>query len=128
MPTTREVEAARVERMRRAAAERAAATPAPKSASGRRTAKAEAAHARAQALKGPRWLCRVTGCDDPGPHPEPTVEAAERAAASHYDRVHYIAVPAWADDWHAAGKPRLEGWLDRWLAAHPDTPTMRGTA
>lgn len=88
------------------------------SATARRTAKAEAAHQRARALKGPRWLCRVEECGDPGPHPEPTVEAAERAAMRHYDREHYIAVPPWADDWQAAGRPRLDGWLDEWLAAH----------
>ena len=91
--------------------------------SARRTARAEAAHARALALKGPRWLCHVPGCAEPGPHPAPTVEAAERAAMRHYDRVHYDPDPPWADDWQAAGRPRLDGWLDRWLAAHPDTPT-----
>lgn len=99
------------------------------SAAERHRQRAEAAHARALALKGPRWLCRVEGCAIADvPQPAPTVELAERAAGEHYNREHYIAVPAWADDWHAAGKPRLDGWLDRWLAAHPDTPTMRGTA
>lgn len=91
------------------------------------TREVEAAHARAQALKGPRWLCRVAGCAIADvPQPAPTTALAERAASTHYAREHYIAVPAWADDWQAAGRPRLEGWLDRWIAAHPDTPTLRG--
>ena len=119
MPTTREVEAARVERMRRAAEQRATQAPRPASASGRRTARAEAAHARAQGLKGPRWLCHVDGCAIRlVPQPAPTVALAERAAMAHYDREHYIEVPPWADDWQAAGRPRLDGWLDGWLAAH----------
>lgn len=126
MPTTREVDAARAERQRRAAEQRATEEARrPGGAAGRRTARAEAAHARAVALKGPRWSCHVRGCAEPGPHPAPSVEAAERAAMRHYDRVHYVAVPAWADDWQAAGRPRLDGWLARWLAAHPDTPTAR---
>ena len=90
------------------------------------TREVEAAHARATAPA--RWLCHVEGCAEPGPHPAQDPAAAERAAMAHYSRRHYIAVPPWADDWHAAGKPRLDGWLDAWLDAHPDTPTMRGTA
>lgn len=124
MPTTREVEAQRVERMRRNAAQAATRAPAPKSAQGRRAARADAAHAVATAPA--RWLCRVEGCTDPGPHPAASREAALAAADGHYARRHYIAVPPWADDWQAAGKPRLTPWLDRWLAAHPDTPTVRG--
>ena len=96
------------------------------SAAARRTARAEAAHAHAQALKGPRWLCHVDGCAILRvPQPAATVEAAERDAMAHYTREHYIEVPPWADDWKAAGKPRLEPWLDRWLADHPNTPETR---
>ena len=76
---------------------------------------------------GRAGLCHVDGCAIRlVPQPAPTVALAERAAAAHYDREHYVAVPPWADDWQAAGRPRLDGWLDRWLAAHPDTPTLRG--
>lgn len=95
------------------------------SAAERRRQRAEAAHARAQALKGPRWLCHVPGCPDPGPHPAPSVEAAERAASTHYNRSHYVPVPPWAEDWQAAGRPRLDGWLDRWRAAHPNAQETR---
>lgn len=80
--------------------------------SARRTAQVEAAHARAVALKGPRWRCHVPGCGDPGPHPAATVEAAERAAMGHYDRAHHDPDPpadleARRAAWVRAGRPPL---------------------
>jgi hypothetical protein len=69
------------------------------SARERHRQRAEAAHARAKALKGPRWLCHVDGCAIRlVPQPAPTVALAERAAMGHYDREHYVAVPPWADE------------------------------
>lgn len=81
--------------------------------SARRTAQVEAAHARAVALRGPRWLCHVTGCGDPGPHPAPTAALAERAAVRHYDTVHHDPEPpadleARRAAWVAAGRPKFD--------------------
>ena len=83
----------------------------------RRTARVEAAHAAATAPA--RWFCRVEGCVIADvAQPAASYAAAVKAADTHYNARHYIAVPAWADDWQAAGRPRLAGWLDRWLAEH----------
>ena len=90
MPTTREVEAARVERMRRQAqqrAEREAAAPAPRT-------RAERLEAEHKAATGPRWACRLDGCPLAHLwHPEPTVERAEAEARRHYMTRHYNPEP-----------------------------------
>lgn len=94
-PTTREVEAGRVERMRRQAEQRAAQAPAPKSAQARRTARADAAHAAATAPA--RWLCKLEGCPDVDvEHPSPNREAALREAHRHYIARHYNPEPPYA--------------------------------
>jgi hypothetical protein len=94
-PTTREVEAARVERMRREAAARAATpAPAPKSAQARRTARAEEAHRAATARNA--WRCRVEECPDVGVWHAPQVDTREAAVAEsrrHYLTNHYRASP-----------------------------------
>jgi hypothetical protein len=89
-PTTREVEAARVERMRREAAARAAQQPAPKSAQARRTARAEEAHRAATARN--RWRCKVEGCPDLDVWHAPLYDTREAALAEsrrHYLTNHY---------------------------------------
>ena len=86
------------------------------SAAERHRQRAEAAHVRAMAAKGPRWLCHVPDCGDPGPHPAASVEAPERAAMAHYTREHYGPGPP-ADleerraEWIAAGRPPLGEFL-----------------
>ena len=87
-PTTREVEAARVERMRREAAARAAqAPPPPKSATARKVARVEEAHRAATARN--RWRCRVEECPEHGVWHAPADDT--RAAAVAESRAHYLA-------------------------------------
>lgn len=110
MPTTREVEAARVERMRRATEAQQAAPGKPKTALDRRLARIAEAHARATAAV--RWSCHVDACPDPGPHPAANKVEGERAAMRHYNERHYTPDPP-ADleqqraAWVAAGRPPL---------------------
>lgn len=114
MPTTREVEAARVERMRRRAEQLAAeaAERKPRNARERRIAEA---HARATAPA--RWECKVADCPDPGPHPASSPAEAEREAMRHYDGRHASPAPEDLEEqraaWVAAGRPPLG-----------DTPTL----
>jgi len=93
MPTTREVEAARVERMRRQAqqrAERAAATPKPRT-------RAERLEAEHKARTGPRWACRLDGCPVAHIwHPSASVKIAEAEARRHYNDRHYNPEPPFA--------------------------------
>lgn len=90
-PTTREVEAARVERMRREAAARAATpAPAPKSAQARRVARVEEAHRAATARN--RWRCKVEGCPELDVWHAPLYDTREAAVAEsrrHYLTNHY---------------------------------------
>ena len=85
MPTTREVEAARVERMRRRAEQLAAEAAAkPRSARDRRIAEA---HARATAPIA--WRCKVPGCPMLDEwQPAATREEAHAEADRHYDTRH----------------------------------------
>lgn len=117
MPTTREVDAARAERQRRAAEAREQQRK-PRTALDRRLARLEEAHARATAPA--RWLCRVEGCPTPGPHPAESREAAEAEAMRHYDNRHATPSPADLEEqraaWVAAGRPPLG------VAPPPPTP------
>ena len=85
MPTAREVEAARVERMRRRAEANAAAAAArPRKG---RDARIAEAHARATAPIA--WRCKVPGCPILDEwQPAPTREEAHREADRHYDTRH----------------------------------------
>lgn len=107
MPATREVEAARIERLRRRAEQLAAeASAKPRNARDRRITEA---HARATAPA--RWACRVPDCPDPGPHPADSPVEAEHAAMAHYDRRHATPAPEDLEEqraaWVAAGRPPL---------------------
>jgi hypothetical protein len=96
MPTTREVEAARVERMRRAAAarEQAPARPAPRNARERRRLELEEQY---RAQRGPRWACRLDGCALAHVwHPASSSELAEQEARRHYMTRHYNPEPPYA--------------------------------
>jgi len=95
-PTTREVEAARVERMRRQAAARAAedARPKPRNARERRIRELEAEH---KAKTGPRWACRLDGCPVAHIwHPEDSADRAAQEAHRHYMTRHYNPDPPYA--------------------------------
>lgn len=95
-----------------------------------RTARAEAAHARALALKGPRWLCHVEECPDPGPHPAASPELAEAAAMRHYNQRHHVEpnpaeVEAARAAWIADGRPpvgALPQATARRVAPRPTSP------
>lgn len=93
-PTTREVEAGRVERMRRQAAAKAAAeqaAPKPRN----RAERLEAEHKAATAPN--RWTCRLDGCPDAGRWTaEPTRELAVAAGHQHYMTRHYQPDPPYA--------------------------------
>ena len=97
-PTTREVEAARVERMRRQAARRAAEQqerPKPRNARERRIRELEDEH-RARTSPN-RWTCRLEGCSDAGRWTATSSREESLAEAHrHYMTRHYNPVPPYA--------------------------------
>lgn len=110
MPNTREVDAAHAERVRRMAEQAAAKPPpAPKSATARRTARADAAHAAATSPAA--WLCHRPGCPIAGVRQPAADEAAAiRASSHHQGRRHPVEdPPANLEEqraaWIAAGRP-----------------------
>jgi hypothetical protein len=111
VPTTREVEAARVERVRRMA-EQAANRTARSTPAERRQAAAKAAHDAAHASAG--WYCRRPECVAVDVfHPEESDAAALAASAAHQARRHPPADPPpdleeQRAAWIAAGRPRLD--------------------
>lgn len=125
MPTTREVEAARVERMRRRAEELAAKAKAdaarPRNARERRIAEA---HRIATAPA--RWECKVARCGDPGPHPSSSPAAAEAEAIRHYDNRHATPPPDNLEEqraaWVRAGRPPLGHFPARRVVTTPPRP------
>lgn len=96
-PTTREVEAGRVERMRRQAAAKAAEQerPKPRNARERRIADLEAEHRAATSPN--RWTCRLDGCPDAGRWTAADSREESLAQAHrHYMTRHYNPDPPYA--------------------------------
>lgn len=96
-PTTREVEAARVERMRRQAAARAAEDERPKPRNARERRLAQLAEEHRASTAPNRWTCRLEGCPDAGKWTATDSRADSLAAAhAHYMARHYNPDPPYA--------------------------------